>query len=138
MMSLKITKRSAAFIAFMISVFVGTNALAIHAPGHTPMYDEEAYTNKLDAKMKKLDKLYLEAVDKNATQAKAYKAKREYFKVARELLQTLNERFDKLDPKKGAALSHTEMLMINHIQIMLIDMLTSIHEGEWSAGEKVY
>ena len=136
-MPIKITILSTVFFAFIVNLLIGTSAFAIHKPGHTPMYDEAAYTNKLDAKMKKLDKLYLQSIDKNLSQGKAFKAKREYFQVARELLQTMNERFDQLDPKKGAALSHTEMLMINHIQIMLLDMLTSIHEGEWASGEKV-
>ncbi len=137
-MPTKITTLSTVLFAFVLNVLIGTNAFAIHAPGHVPMYDEDAYTNKLDAKMKKLDKLYLQAIDKNLSQGKVLQAKREYFKVARELLQSMNERFDKLDPKKGAALSHTEMLMINHIQVMLLDMLTSIHEGQWNAGDKVY
>ena len=127
---------STVFFALILTL-MATNAFAIHEPGHTPMYDEETYTRNMNAEMEKLDKLFLQSIDKNQPQAEALKAKRESFKVARKLLQSLNERLDALDPMKGAALSHTEMLMMNHIQIMLLDMLTSIHMSEWASGDRI-
>jgi len=37
----------------------------------------------------------------------------------------MNARFDSLDPKKGAALSHTEVLVNIHVLTMLVDILTA-------------
>ena len=40
-------------------------------------------------------------------------------------MQQMNSRFDALDPRKGAALSHTEVLVSIHVLTMLVDMLTA-------------
>ena len=76
--------------------------------------------------MKKLDSLYLQFCGTcNVDASKAAKARKEYYVTARELLQNMNARFDSLDPKKGAALSSTEVLVNIHVLSMLVDILTA-------------
>ena len=127
----------AIIFTFIINVLMGASAFAAPESGSMSMFDENAYTKELDAKMDRLDKLYLKSIDKNLPQADVLKTRMEYFKVARELLQNLNERFDKLHPEQGAALSPTEMLVVNHVQIMIIDMLASIHESGWVEDQRL-
>ena len=52
------------------------------------------------------------------------------------LLSEMNKKLDKMDPKAGAALSHTDILLMSHIQIMLIDMLAGIQESAWVYEDK--
>ena len=40
-------------------------------------------------------------------------------------MQSMNRKFDGLDPKKGASLSRTETLVSIHAHTMLIDMLAA-------------
>lgn len=56
--------------------------------------------------------------------AKANKARQEFLTTVRELLQRMNDKFDSLDPKAGAALSPTETLVSIHVLTMLVDILT--------------
>ncbi|MCG6885771.1 MAG: hypothetical protein LJE74_01020 [Proteobacteria bacterium] len=107
-------------------MFVGQGAYAASNGNGTPVYDEAAYTDYVETTMKKLDKLYLEFCSTcNVDASKAEKARREYYKTVRELLQKMNARFDDMDPKKGAALSSTEVLVDIHVLTMLVDMLTA-------------
>ena len=91
----------------------------------TPVYDESVYTVNTQAMMKKLDKLYLYFCGTcNADASKALKSKQEFLTTVRELMQSMNAKFDALDPKKGAALSPTETLVSIHVLTMLVDILT--------------
>ena len=95
-------------LVFALSTFPGLSAHAEKGTGSTPLYDESAYTDYVEKTMKKLDKLYLQFCDKCNTDASAAtKAKLEYFKTVRDLLEYMNGMFDKLDPKKGAAQTRT-------------------------------
>jgi hypothetical protein len=112
--------------AFVTSVLLGGGAQAATESGATPVYDEAAYTAYVEKTMKKLDKLYLQFCGTcGVSGAKAEQARREYFQTARDLMQNMNARFDSLDPKKGAALSATEVLVNIHALTMLVDMLTA-------------
>jgi hypothetical protein len=118
-------------LVFAASTLFGTGLYAASDAGGTPMYDEGAYTEYVEKTMGKLDKLYLQFCDKCTTKpAEAAKAKAEYYKIVRDLLQYMNGRFDKLDPKKGAALSPTETLVSIHVMTMLVDMLTETQMKE--------
>ena len=55
------------------------------------------------------------------------KARREYAQTARELMQYMNARFDRLDPKKGDALSPAETLVDIHALTMMVDILTATY-----------
>jgi hypothetical protein len=89
-------------------------------------YDESAYTEFVENKMKELDALYLKFCETcGAEPADAAKARQEFLISVRDLMQHMNARFDKLDPKKGAALSATETLVSIHALTMLVDILTA-------------
>ena len=91
-----------------------------------PNYDESAYTEFVENKMKELDKLYLDFCGTCGVDAsKAAKARKEFLTSVRDLMQHMNARFDELDPKKGAALSPTETLVNIHVLTMLVDILTA-------------
>ena len=93
-----------------------------------PVYDEAAYTAYVEDAMKKLDKLYLEFCYECGVDASAAgKARQEFFVIVRDLMQYMNSRFDKLDPKTGAALSPTETMVSIHALTMLVDILTATH-----------
>ena len=106
------------------AVFMAGNAYASESLG-IPMYDEAAYTQKVENSMNKMHGLYLRANDKGLSRKDAAKAKKEYFKIAQGLVRSMHDRIMKLDIKNGAALSHTEVLLNNHITMMTLDMLAS-------------
>ena len=113
-------------LMFIMAAFYGGNAYAESKAGEIAVYDEVAYTEYVENTMKKLDSLYLQFCGTcNIDAAKAAKARQEYYASVRELLQGMNARFDNLDPKKGAALSSTEVLVNMHVLTMLVDILTA-------------
>ena len=90
------------------------------------VYDETAYTEYVEGMMKKLDKLYIEFSEARGVDAPAAaKAEKEFLEGVHELMQSMNRKFDGLDPKKGASLSRTETLVSIHAHTMLIDMLAA-------------
>jgi hypothetical protein len=91
-----------------------------------PVYDESAYTEFVENKMKELDGLYLQFCEACGADASAAAlARKEFLISVRDLMQHMNARFDALDPKKGAALSPTETLVSIHALTMLVDILTA-------------
>lgn len=125
-MNLKRLTSAIVALAFVGSTFMGQSVYAASKTGDTPVYDEAAYTEHVEKTMKKLDKLYLQFCGTCTTDmSKAEKARKEYYVTVRELMQHMNARFDNLDPKKGAALSSTEVLVNIHVLTMLVDMLTA-------------
>lgn len=112
-------------LMFGASAFLGATAHAADKSMGVPVYDESAYTEFTEAKMKKLDKLYLDFCGTcNVDASKAVKARQEFLATVRDLMQHMNAKFDSLDPKKGAALSPTETLVSIHVLTMLVDILT--------------
>jgi len=98
------------------------------------VYDEAAYTEYVENSLKKLDELYLEFSDNCGTNASmARQAKQEFLATVRDLMQYMNSRFDKLDPKSGAALSYTESLVSIHVLTMLVDILTATELEQMAA-----
>ena len=123
-MSLKAVSMIAGLM-FGASAFLGATAHAADKSMGTPVYDESAYTEYTEGKMKELDKLYLDFCGTcNDDGAKSAKARIEFLTSVRDLLQHMNAKFDSLDPKKGAALSPTETLVSIHVLTMLVDILT--------------
>lgn len=124
-MNLKNLTSTIATLAFVLTTFFGQAVYAADN-GSTPVYDESAYTEYVENSMKKLNKLYLQFCGTcGVSGEKAAKARQEYYKLSRELMQHMNAKLDNLDPKKGAALSPTETLVNIHALIMLVDMLTA-------------
>jgi len=112
--------------AIAVIFTLGLTNLAAEEPSTISFYDESAYTEYVENTMKELDQLYLEfCAACGAEASKAVKAKKEFLTTVRDLMQHMNARFDKLDPKKGAALSPTEILVSIHAHTMLIDILAA-------------
>ena len=68
------------------------------------------------------------------SQGQKAEAKQKAFKTAREMLLLIDRRIHKLDPKKGAQLSPTEILVNTHIMVVVLDLLVSEsipHKDEW-------
>ena len=113
-------------VAMVLMFFIGgANVLAEESVGLS-VYDETAYTDYVEGMMKKLDKLYIEFSEARGVDApSAVKAEKEFLVGVHELMQSMNRKFDGLDPKKGASLSETETLVSIHAHTMLIDMLAA-------------
>lgn len=118
----------------ILGLFAGllflTTATAFTGGSDEPLglsvYDESAYTEFVENKMKELDGLYLQFCEACGADASAAAlARKEFLISVRDLMQHMNARFDALDPKKGAALSPTETLVSIHALTMLVDILTA-------------
>jgi hypothetical protein len=113
---------------------LGSDAVAAEEGMDIAVYDEAAYTEYVEATMKKLDRLYLDFCASCGVDAtKAGKAKQEFLTTVRDLMQYMNGRFDALDPKAGAALSPTETLVSIHALTMLVDILTAMEIEDMTA-----
>jgi len=118
------------FFRLLVSLFflITSTAFAQVAdqPSGLSVYDESAYTEFVENKMKELDGLYLQFCETCGADATAAAlARQEFLTSVRDLMQHMNSRFDALDPKKGAALSPTETLVSIHALTMLVDILTA-------------
>ena len=118
----------------ILGLFAGllflTTATAFAGGSDEPLglsvYDESAYTEFVENKVKELDGLYLQFCEACGADASAAAlARKEFLISVRDLMQHMNARFDALDPKKGAALSPTETLVSIHALTMLVDILTA-------------
>jgi len=125
-MSLKKAISAALSLAFIAIAMLGAASANAEEHSDIPVYDESAYTEYVETTMQKLDKLYLEFCSSCGADAEtAGKARKEFLITVTELMQYMNGRFDKLDPKAGAALSPTETLVSIHVLTMLVDTLTT-------------
>jgi len=108
-------------------------ALADEPSGGISVYDEASYTEYVETTMQKLDKLYLDFCEgcKSDPQL-AVKARQEFLTSVRDLMQYMNGKFDKLDPKMGAALSPTETLVSIHALTMLVDIMAASQLEHWA------
>jgi len=122
-MNLKRVLSTIAAMAFMTSV--GLTTLVAHAA-------EESFTDYAHTTMNKLDKLYLQYVDHNTPRGEAEKAKREYFQLARQLLQKMNATFDQIEAKERPHILPQEESFISiHVLTMLLDMMAYDYQAEW-------
>jgi hypothetical protein len=138
-------KRQISAMAWVVSVAIAFLGAAAHADDKATgkpvsdetayaVYDEAAYTEYVENSLKKLDKLYLEFCDNCGTDASmSRQAKQEFLVTVRELMQYMNSRFDTMDPKAGAALSHTDSLVSIHVLTMLVDILTATELEQMAA-----
>ena len=118
-------------VVFVVCAVLSTAPALSQENTDTAIYDEAAYTEYVESTMQKLDLLYLDFCDACGVDAeKAGLAKREFLTTVRDLMQHMNGRFDRLDPKMGAGLSPTETLVSIHALTMLVDILTAIQIEE--------
>ena len=124
------------FLTVSVAGAEGTDKSVIEE--NAPYYDEAAYTEYVQAQMKKLDQLYLDfCASCNVDADKAAKARKEFLVSVRDLMQYMNGRFDALDPKAGAALSGTETLVSIHALTMLVDILTATQIDEMTPNPHI-
>lgn len=96
------------------------------------MFDDASYTADVEKGHQKLHMLYGKAFDKSAPLGDRLKARREFLDVAQELNKKMHARVMMKDPKKGDALSHTDVLLSTHLLLMTADMLSTIQQEEWA------
>jgi hypothetical protein len=127
---------------FAAIAFLGATAQADDKAAGNPIsdetayavYDEAAYTEYVENSMKTLDRLYLDfCASCGADASKSRLAKQEFLVIVRDLMQYMNSRFDKMDPKAGAALSHTESLVSIHVLTMMVDILAATEIEQMAA-----
>lgn len=118
-------------LALLCGILYSTNAAAAKNSEPSMVYDESAYTEATEKDMAKMHALYLKAYDKKASLGDREKAKREYLKIGKKLVREMHERIMMLDVKKGAALSHTDVLLSVHMMSMMVDMLATLQQEEW-------
>ena len=109
----------------VIMTSVGLTTVVAHAA-------EESFTDYAFATMQKLDKLYLKYVDENIDRGEAEKAKREYFKLARQLLLRMNDKFDRIEEQEKHELSPEDSYISIHVLTMLIDMMAYDYQADWA------
>ena len=116
----------ATVVTLALLLLTAPGAQAAEDAAAMTFYDEGAYTEFVENKMKELDALYLQFCEACGSEpADAARARQQFLTSVRELMQHMNARFDALDPKAGAALSPTETLVSVHALTMLVDILTA-------------
>jgi hypothetical protein len=124
------TKRCVLLSIAFISAFGVGNALSNEVADIT-FYDEAAYTEYVENMMTELDQLYIEFTEAQGKDAAtAFQTRKAFLTKAHDLMHSMNARYDKMDPKAGAALSPTETLVNMHALIMLIDILSETQLDE--------
>lgn len=101
------------------------------------MFDDATYTAEVEKGHNKLHALYGKALNKSLPATKREKAKRDYFKVSQGLNKKMHSRVMSLNPKKGAALSHTDILLSTHLLLMTADMLSTIQLDAWEEDNRI-
>ncbi|WP_455198092.1 hypothetical protein [Kaarinaea lacus] len=96
------------------------------------MFDDASYTAEVEKAHHKLHMLYGKATDGKASAANRLKARQEFLAVAQDINKKMHARVMTKDPKKGDALSHTDVLLSTHLLLMTADMLTTIKQNEWA------
>ena len=114
----------------MLAVFIASVLVAsgsVYAEPPQDVFDEKAYTAYMQKTISELNGLYAKANDKTISQGEAEVARVAAFAKAREALQYIDRRFDKMDIKEGAQLSNTEMFTALHVLTMTMELVTTEH-----------
>ena len=101
------------------------------------MFDDATYTAEVEKGHQKLHMLYGKVVNESLSVIEREKARRDYFKVSQDLNKRMHRRVMSLDVKKGAALSHTDILLSTHLLLMTTDMLSTIQQDTWKDDNRI-
>jgi len=112
-------------MALAVSVFFAPAAFAGMA------YNEADYPAYFEKTMDKLHVLHGKVFNKTISSGEREKAKREFFKHSQDLVKKMHARVMTLNVKEGAALSHTEVLLTTHLQLMIADMISTLQQEAW-------
>jgi hypothetical protein len=115
----------------VVSVFFAPTAFA------SDVYSEADYPAYFEKTMDKLHVLHAKVFDKTASVGSREKAKREFFKNSQYLVKKMHAKVMALDVKKGDALSHTDMLLSTHIQLMVADILSTLQQEAWADADRI-
>lgn len=115
----------------IVNLLFLSNSMAANDPPDSLVFDNKVYTENTEKAMDKMHHLFIKAYDKTSPSGEREKAKREYLAMGQNLVRGLHERVMSLDVKKGAALSHTDVLLSVHMMSMMLDMLASIQQEQW-------
>lgn len=113
-------------IALVVSVFFAPVAFA------SEVYTESDYPAYFEKTMDKFHVLHAKVFDKTIPAGEREKAKRAFFKHSQDLGKKMHARTMTLNVKKGDALSHTEVLLGTHLQLMVVDMLSTLQQEAWA------
>jgi hypothetical protein len=122
----------------MLAVLIASVLIAsgsVYAEPPQDVFDEKAYSAYMQKTINELNGLYAKANDKNIPQGEAEVARQAAFIKAREALQYIDSRFDKMDVKEGAQLSNTEMFTALHVLTMTMELVAAEHiphKDRWS------
>ena len=97
------------------------------------MFDDASYTAEMEKGHMKLHMLYGKAFDKSVSASQRLKARQEFLDLAQELNKKMHARVMTKDPKKGDALSHTDVLLSTHLLLMTADLLSTLQQEAWAA-----
>ena len=76
--------------------------------------------------------LFGKSFDKSVSASQRLKARMEFLNVAQDLNKKMHARVMTKDPKKGDALSHTDILLSTHLLLMTADMLSTMQQETWA------
>ena len=126
------------FVALMLFVFLffSPSVFSDEMTG-SMMFDDASYTAEVQKGHHKLHMLYGKAFDKSAPVAERLKAQREFLALAQELNKKMHARVMTKDPKKGDALSHTDVLLSTHLLLMTTDMLSTLQQERWATDPEM-
>ena len=96
------------------------------------MFDDASYAADVEKGHQKLHMLYGKAFDKSSSASQRLKARQDFLKVSQELNKKMHARVMTKDPKKGDALSHTDVLLSTHLLLMTADLLSTLQQEEWA------
>lgn len=129
------TKTYKSIMVILMALAVGV--LFAPAVFASDLYSEADYPAHFEKTMDKLHVLHSKVFDKTIPVAEREKAKREFFKHSQELVKSMHARTMTLDVKKGASLSHTEVLLSTHLQLMVADMLSTLQQEAWADADRL-
>jgi len=101
------------------------------------VFDDATYTTEVEKAHQKLHALYGKVVNKSLSKSQREKAIRGFFEVSQDINKKMHSRVMMLDPKKGAALSHTDILLSTHLLLMTTDMLSTMQQEAWDEDSRI-
>ena len=126
----------ATFALFICMLVVPAASSAEMTPSSL-VFDDSTYTAEVEKAHQKLHELYGKVVNKSLSKDQREKARRGFFEVSQNINKKMHSRVMSLDAKKGAALSHTDILLSTHLLLMTTDMLSTIQQDAWEDDNQI-
>ena len=126
-----------ATFALFVCMLVVPVALSAEMTPSSLLFDDSTYTAEVEKAHQKLHELYGKVVNKSLSKDQREKARRGFFEVSQNINKKMHSRVMSLDAKKGAALSHTDILLSTHLLLMTTDMLSTIQQDAWEDDNQI-